>query len=194
MRMGGRCQPPSHPRQGPSPRRHRNERPSRTAPVRLAPRPRLQAGSRWPPSHRLPDGHHGSRHRCRRHLQLRPVAVLGADPNHPHRGQEKRRREDVAEQLNGQIALGGRAQHPGYQAPAIEGSSVGALGVFISSACRDVGPSAGRHRCLGSSFQLRGRHGELGNDPGEPGKVDLGLQIAEVRHPINVSAGAQGPT
>jgi hypothetical protein len=63
--------------------------------------------------------------------------------------------------------------------------------MLVTGSPRDVGLRARRQRQFRLPLQLRERHRERGDHVGEPGQVDLVLQVAEVSHPGDANGSSE---
>ena len=110
------------------------------------------------------------------------MPVLGAQTDHADGRHQQRRRQPHAEQLHRQVPLGCPDEHARDQAPLGERADVGSLGVFAARAAGHVGQHRRRQRLLGPGLELGERHREAGQDPLQPGQVDLQLKVPEGGH------------
>ena len=118
------------------------------------------------------------------------VPVLGAQADHADGRHQQRGRQPHPEQFHGQVTLGRADEHARDQAPLGERADVGPLGVLAARAAGHVGQHRRRQRPLGPRLELGGRHREAGQDPLQPGQVDLQLVVPEGGH-LDIKAHAE---
>ena len=110
------------------------------------------------------------------------VPVLGAQADHADRRHQQRGRQPHPEQFHRQVAPGRADEHARDQAPLGERADVGPLGVLAARAAGHVGQHRRRQRPFGPGLELGERHREAGQDPLQPGQVDLQLVVPEGGH------------
>jgi hypothetical protein len=122
----------------------------------------------------------------------RQVGVAVRHLGDTHRGEQERRGQPPAEQLDARVAPGGVAQHPGDEPPAVERAAVGGNRRPGPRAARDVGERAAGEHALGVGLQP----GEVGRDPrpdaGHAAEIDLLLAHSPVHRAATLAAGARG--
>ena len=127
--------------------------------------------------------HHRQAERCRRAggraLAVRVRGGLDADG-----GQSDGSRQRLAEELDGQVALGDVAQHAGHDPVALEGVAVLAIRVARAGRRIDVIGRRLGHRLLGRRLQIGPGHGQLGLLAREPLEVDRAVMVAVKRHGV----------
>ena len=108
----------------------------------------------------------------------RDVGLAVRELEHADRGEQERRVEAAAEQLDRRVGLRGAAQHPRHDPAAGEGGAVLAHRVLRAGARRDVRVVVGGHRLLRRLLQAVGVERHARAAPAHPAEVDGRLALA----------------
>jgi hypothetical protein len=103
----------------------------------------------------------------------REVGVAAHQVERADRGQQQRRRETSAEEVDGEVALGRAAQHPRHDLVAGVRRPVGAHRRLGAGPAADVGVGGAAHRPPTAAFPFRRGRGDAGAAAGDAVAVDL---------------------